>query len=347
MKTETAVGEPAKSSVRVITVGLDATVAAAAAIMRANDIGCVVVTDGRGELAGILSERDVVCRLVADGVDPARMLVKDVMTTDVAFCAAGTPFSEVQGVMTARRIRHLPVVEGGVPVGMISSREVMASQHARDQDMRDMTIFALAKLAESRDPETGQHLERVRDYARTLAQELISHEEFGGQVDAGVVRLIYLTSPLHDVGKVGIPDHVLLKPGRLDDREFAIMKTHCATGSETLGSALARYPEAEFLRMARDIAACHHERVDGTGYPAGMTGQEIPPAARIFALADVYDALVSRRVYKGAFTHDVARSIVLAGEGTQFDCAVVEAFVRCEPSFLAIKDRYDGTKAAA
>ena len=330
-----------------MTVDLNATITEAAGVMRAERIGCLVVTGPGGALVGIVSERDIVFRLVPDCTSACQALVRDVMTTDVAACAADTPLREVERIMTARGIRHLPILADGVPIGMISSREVMASQNAREQGMREMTIFALAKLAESRDPETGQHLERVRDYARELAEELAANERFADQIDAHFIRLICVTSPLHDVGKVGIPDHVLLKPGRLDDREFAIMKTHCAIGAETLDSALERYPEAEFLRMARDVAACHHERADGQGYPAGLAGEDIPLCARIFALADVYDALVSRRVYKSAFTHEVAKGIVLEGQGTQFDTEVVEAFLRRERAFVRIRGRYDGGEAAA
>ncbi len=201
---------------------------------------------------------------------------------------------------------------------------------------QEFTIFTLAKLAESRDPETGQHLERVRNYARSLAQQLATISPFNQQIDEEFIRLLYQTTPLHDIGKVGIPDHVLLKPGRLDEREFEIMKTHARQGADTLEAALQRYPDADYLRMARDIAGCHHERVDGTGYPYGLAGDEIPLAARIFSIADVYDALVSKRVYKQAFSHDVARSIIHDGTGSQFDEDVVRAFTACEQDFEEI-----------
>ncbi|MCL2648540.1 MAG: response regulator [Phycisphaerales bacterium] len=202
-------------------------------------------------------------------------------------------------------------------------------------ETRDLTIFAMAKLAESRDPETGQHLERVRHYARALAAEMAHQEKFRNIVTQGFVTLMYQTSPLHDIGKVSIPDSVLLKPDRLDDIEFEIMKTHARSGADTLDQALSMHPGAEFLRMARDIAACHHERFDGKGYPAGLTGEQIPLAARIFSLADVYDALISKRVYKPGFTHEVAKKIIRDGRGTQFDPDVVDAFMRCESQFRA------------
>jgi putative two-component system response regulator len=152
-------------------------------------------------------------------------------------------------------------------------------------------------------------------------------------------RQIYLTSPLHDIGKVGIPDSVLLKPGRLSDREFEIMKEHTLIGAQTLDAALSQFPSVEFLRMARDIALTHHERWDGTGYPRKLRGEEIPLCGRIMAVADVYDALTSKRVYKSAYGHEVARSIIVDEAGKQFDPDVVEAFVQTEPVFMALREK--------
>ena len=205
---------------------------------------------------------------------------------------------------------------------------------------RDLTIFALAKLAESRDPETGAHLERVRNYCQVLAQQLIAQSPPHAPLDPGYAHMLFQTSPLHDIGKVAIPDHVLLKPGRLSDREFEIMKTHALLGAQTLEAALKEHPEAGFLRMARDIAATHHERWDGTGYPNGLRGEEIPLCGRVVALADVYDALTSKRVYKDAFGHDIARAIIVKDSGTHFDPAVIEAFLAVEKQFMDIRERY-------
>jgi putative two-component system response regulator len=213
-------------------------------------------------------------------------------------------------------------------------------------ETRDLTIFAMAKLAESRDPETGTHLERVCGYSRILAQVLGTKPKFADEIDANYVRLIYLTAALHDIGKVAIPDCVLLKPGRLSDREFEIMKEHTTLGARTLDAALKGHPEARFLRMAREIAASHHERWDGTGYPHKLKGTDIPLCGRIVALADVYDALTSKRVYKGAFTHDVARSLILDGDGSHFDSDVVAAFVEAEREFLAVYERYSAATLA-
>ena len=216
-----------------------------------------------------------------------------------------------------------------------------AGERVLSLETRDVTIFALARLAESRDSDTGAHLERVQSYSRALAQHLALREGFRRLVDPEFVRLIFLTSPLHDIGKVGVSYCVLLKPGQLNEREFAIMQTHTTLGAQTLTAAMARYPHAKFLQMARDIAATHHERFDGSGYPAGLRGEAIPLSGRIVALADVYDALTSRRVYKPALTHEIARSMIVAEAGKHFDPEVVAAFLSAENEFLAINDRYD------
>lgn len=216
---------------------------------------------------------------------------------------------------------------------------VQAGERVLALESREMIIFALAKLAESRDPETGHHLERVQRYSRRLAETLAESYHGAERIDADFIRLVYQTSPLHDIGKVGIPDGILLKPGKLTAEEYQIMKSHASIGAETLDAALLNYPQARFLQVARDIAASHHERWDGKGYPKGIAGNQIPLSARIVALADVYDALTSRRVYKDAFTHQVARDIIIAEKGTQFDPQVVDAFCRVESDFLHIRQQ--------
>jgi putative two-component system response regulator len=219
-----------------------------------------------------------------------------------------------------------------------------AGERALALEGRDLAIFALARLVESRDPDIGAHLERIRIYSRTLAQYLASQQKYRDVIDANYAQMIYRTSPLHDIGKVGIPDSVLLKPGRLTDREFEVMKTHTVIGAKTLETALHEHPEAEFLQMARDIALTHHEQFDGNGYPAGIVGEQIPLSGRIVALADVYDALTVKRVYKAAFTHDVARSVILDGRGMHFDPDLVEAFLQTEDKFLAVRSEFAESK---
>lgn len=203
-------------------------------------------------------------------------------------------------------------------------------------ETRDLMIFAMAKLTESRDTDTGAHLERMREYSRILADELSHSEKFSTTIDGDYVQLVYLTSPLHDIGKVGIPDAVLLKPGRLTAEEFEVMKRHTLIGGETLDAVARGRPDAQFLSMARDIAMTHHERFDGGGYPRGLEAADIPLCGRIVALADVYDALTSKRVYKPAFDHEKARHLILEGSGKQFDPDIVAAFVAREADFRQV-----------
>jgi len=203
-------------------------------------------------------------------------------------------------------------------------------------ETRDLLIFALAKLAESRDNDSGAHLERVRTYSRIIARHLSRLPKHRDQVNADFVQLIYLTSPLHDIGKVAVPDGVLHKAGPLTHDEFEVMKTHTTHGAETLDAALREYPAARFLRMARDIAASHHEWYDGSGYPRGLAGEEIPLCGRIVALADAYDAITSKRVYKDSLPHEKARAAIIKGRGSHFDPDVVDAFLANEAKIVAV-----------
>ncbi len=193
-------------------------------------------------------------------------------------------------------------------------------------EKRDMIVFALANLADSRDPETGEHLQRIREYCRILAEQLKSHGPYTDLIDQDYLEAIYLASPLHDIGKVGIPDAILLKPGRLTDREFEMMKEHSVIGADALEEVARHGEKGLFLQMAIEIARHHHERWDGSGYPDKLAGYDIPLSARITAVADVFDALTSARVYKKAFTVEVARSMIEQDSGTHFDPAIIEAF---------------------
>ena len=211
-------------------------------------------------------------------------------------------------------------------------------------ESRELTIFSLAKLAESRDQETGEHLERMREYSRVLAMHLSQFGPYTEEMSGDYVHLLYLTCPLHDIGKVGIPDCVLLKPDRLNEDEFEIMKTHAEIGARTLDTLVDSSPDAKFLQMARDIAWTHHEKFDGTGYPRGLSGIDIPLCGRIVAVADVYDALTTRRVYKPAFPHEEARQIIVDGAGTHFDPEVVRAFLATEDEIRRIKREIDNDR---
>jgi putative two-component system response regulator len=211
---------------------------------------------------------------------------------------------------------------------------------------KHLLVFSLAKLAESRDEDTGSHLERMREYSKLLAVQLRKSSDYREQITPDFIRAIYLTSPLHDIGKVGIPDRILLKPGRLTTDEFEIMKSHTLIGRDTLEASLQADPTAQYLRLARDIAAAHHERFNGTGYPYGLRGEEIPLAARIVAVADVYDALTTKRVYKEAYSHEFARQLIVEESGKHFDPVIVDAFVTIESQIVATKDRIDAPQNA-
>ncbi|MHC1731380.1 MAG: HD domain-containing phosphohydrolase [Bacteroidales bacterium] len=202
-----------------------------------------------------------------------------------------------------------------------------------------VTLFSLAQLAESKDTDTGAHLERIRAYCRLLAEQVLTQLVPPLNLPPRFAELLYQTSPLHDIGKVGIPDSILLKPGHLNDQEWMVMKRHAEIGAHTLDNVLNKFPNADFLRYARDIAWAHHERWDGSGYPRGLKGEEIPLSARIVAIADVYDALTMKRVYKTAMTHEVARGILLQGSGSHFDPALIQVFLKVEDQFTQIREQ--------
>jgi putative two-component system response regulator len=202
------------------------------------------------------------------------------------------------------------------------------------------TIFAMAKLAESRDPETGEHLLRIREYVKIICQRLCLQTKYAAIIDDSYIENICAASPLHDIGKVGITDIILLKPGKLTVEEFNAMTTHTSIGAETLREVNRLHPGNDFVRTGIEIAESHHEKWDGTGYPHGLGGENIPLVARILALSDVYDALTSKRCYKEAFSHTRSLEIIIDGRGKHFDPDVVDAFVSAEKDFLHIRDRY-------
>lgn len=207
--------------------------------------------------------------------------------------------------------------------------------------MQDATILAMASLAETRDNETGNHIRRTQNYVAELARQLRGHPRFSTLLTEKNIELLYKSAPLHDIGKVGVPDRILLKPGKLDDDEFAIMKLHTVYGRDTIISVETHLGGSNgFLTFAREITYSHQEKWDGSGYPEGLKGDAIPIAARLMAVADVYDALISRRVYKPAFSHDKAATIMKEGRGSHFDPDMLDAFVQIEDRFRAIADQY-------
>ncbi len=205
---------------------------------------------------------------------------------------------------------------------------------------RDAVIFGLAKLAESRDPDTGHHLERIAMYATRLASALRRHSRYRKIVTPSFVRTIGISSALHDIGKVGVEDAVLLKPGRLDEDERFRMQIHTTLGGECIRQIEQRLGNSNFLEMAREIAFCHHERWDGEGYPVGLVAEEIPLSARIVSIADVYDALASRRVYKEPYPHEKCVEIIKAECGKQFDPRLIEVFLSVHEQFRDIGRKF-------
>ena len=220
--------------------------------------------------------------------------------------------------------------------------EAQVDKRTREvQLLQEASVLALAALAETRDNETGNHVRRTQHYVRILADRLCGHPRFFATLNATYRAELFRSAPLHDIGKVGIPDRILLKPGRLNEDEFVLMKTHTTLGHRALETAERQLgANIEFLRIAKDIAHSHHERWDGRGYPQGLTGDDIPLAARLMALADVYDALISVRVYKPALSHEEATGIIHAERGGQFDPDVVDAFFIDRASFAAVAARF-------
>jgi len=214
--------------------------------------------------------------------------------------------------------------------------QIVADQVRKISESQMATIFALAKLAENRDTDTGEHLERVQEYCRVLAFALKERSDYSDVVTDDFIANIYQASPLHDIGKVAIPDNILLKPGRLTSEEVEIMRTHAAVGAQTLMAVLDRFPENAFVAMGIDIAKCHHERWDGAGYPEGLAGLEIPLSARVMAVVDVYDAFRSDRCYRSGLTHEATRQIILDGRASQFDPVIADKFRELEAVFRRI-----------
>ncbi|MFU8764205.1 MAG: HD-GYP domain-containing protein [Haliea sp.] len=221
-------------------------------------------------------------------------------------------------------------------------REV-ARRMAENLRIQDVTMRALASVAEVRDKETGTHILRTQNYVRVLAETLSGSQRYAEQLTPATIALYAKAAVLHDLGKVGIPDSILLKPGKLDPDEWEIMKTHAALGAEAIWHAIQGEQDTaglEFLFVAMDIAHYHHERWDGTGYPDRLAGEAIPLSARLMALADVYDALICPRVYKAAMSREAAAKMIVDGRGSHFDPDLVDAFLSCQDEFQAIADRY-------
>jgi putative two-component system response regulator len=212
--------------------------------------------------------------------------------------------------------------------------------------IQDVTILAMASLAETRDSDTGNHIRRTQFYVKALAEKLQDHPRFAWFLTDSNINMLFKSAPLHDIGKVGIPDRILLKPGRFEPHEFEIMKTHTTLGRDAIVHAeTALGTSVEFLTMAKSIAYSHQEKWDGSGYPEGLAGDDIPIAARLMAVADVYDALISRRVYKEGMSHEKAVQIMIEGRGTHFDAHILDAFLEIQDEFCVIAQRFADSDA--
>ncbi len=244
--------------------------------------------------------------------------------------------SVLQGVGRGRMDIQVPVTTRD-ELGMIAgfTNNMITSLKHRTEEVQitqDVTIMSLASLAETRDNETGEHIIRTQHYVKILAEHLSLDEE--------MINLLFKSAPLHDIGKVGIPDSILLKPGPLDEDEWVVMKTHTILGYESLRISGEKLGTSSFLRIAREITLSHHEKWDGSGYSQGLAGRDIPLSGRLMALADVYDALISERVYKKAFTHEKTTEIINSSRGTHFDPDVADAFFTRQMDFRDVAEQY-------
>ncbi len=219
-----------------------------------------------------------------------------------------------------------------------SNLERLVEERSREAELlKDVIIEAMGELAEYRDPETGSHIHRTRAYVQLLAETLVGKGQYHDILTPDYIVLLWKSAPLHDIGKVAIRDSILLKPGKLTPEEFDEMKMHTLYGEEVIANLeqMAGQPTS-FLSCAKQIAGSHHEKYDGSGYPRGINGTDIPLAGRIMAIADVYDALISKRVYKNSMSHQEAMDIMIEGKGSHFDPLLIEAFIEVEPMFSQI-----------
>ena len=286
-----------------------------------------------------------------DGIETTKQIWKEDPHIQIVLCTAYSDYSWHDMIKELGETDQLLILKK--PFDVIEVRQISCSitqkwnllnnmsllikeQTKEVVETRDLTIFALAKLAESRDPETGEHLERLRSYTRILAEQLAHNSPYKNKITEKFLNDIYKSSPLHDIGKVGIPDTILLKPSHLNTDEFEIMKRHTLIGEDAIASVAQHSGYGSFLDMAAKIARNHHERFDGTGYPDGLKGKDIPLAARIVTLADVFDAITSVRVYKTASDPTTAKSIIENEAGKHFDPIIVEAMQACWGNFMNV-----------
>ncbi len=244
-----------------------------------------------------------------------------------------------------------PVLEGVLRLSIRTALQQKEEKHKSEsthdiQTVQSVLISGLASLSEYRDAETGEHINRTQNYVKALAVTLKRKGYFKDELTEENIEAMYMSVPLHDIGKVGIRDDILLKPAKLTSEEFEIMKTHTTLGYEAIIHVGNRFKNSEFLNYAAEVAYTHHEKYDGTGYPRGLKGEAIPLIGRLMAVADVYDALVSKRVYKETLTHEDAVDMIKSGRGTHFDPIIVDCAVELEKTFQNITHTYMDTEEA-
>ena len=281
-----------------------------------------------------LSQIPVIFLSALDGVDNK---VRGFQAGAVDYISKPFQFEEVLARVTTQV--KLKGLQNQIQADNHRLEDLVRAQVKKIADAQLETIFAIAKLANTRDDQTGSHLERIQAYCRALAEGMREHPAFESVVDGEWIENFVQSSALHDIGKVGIPDNILRKPGKLTAEEFAIMKTHTVLGAQTLSEVYRRYPGNEFIAMGIDTARSHHECWNGAGYPDGLVGEAIPLCARVLAIADCYDAVRSHRYYKPGLSHDHAREVILQNAGLQFDPSITAVFASIGDSFAEISNR--------
>ena len=290
-----------------------------------------------------------------DGYEVCKLLKSNPVTADipVIFLTAKTDEQDEAYGLALGAVDYItkPICSEILKLRVKTHLSIMNQNHYLEAEVKkrtaeimaiqDVTILALASLAETRDNETGNHIRRTQYYVKLLAEQLRFSPRFSHFLNYKNIESLFKSAPLHDIGKVGIPDKILLKPGKFDPDEFEIMKSHSIIGRDTILKAERLLGiEVPFLKCAKEIAYSHHEKWDGSGYPDGLAGDEIPISARLMAVADVYDALISRRIYKDGMSHENATQIIIDGRGKHFDAEMVDAFLILQDEFKAVANTF-------
>lgn len=316
-----------------------------------------VAMDGESALKNVIQDRPDLILLDInmpgmDGYEVCRRLKKDPATENIPVVFL-TAMSEEENEAKGLELGAIDYITKPFSPDLVKARvtnhlmlkmhqdnleELVKKRTSQLERMQNVIFKAMGTMAEYRDPETGGHIRRTQNYMRILAEKLSRNPKFKGYLTKQTIDLLYGSAPLHDIGKVGVPDSILLKPGKLTDEEFEIMKKHTTYGHDAILASEIELDEesGSFLKIAKEIAYTHQERWDGAGYPQGLKGEEIPISGRLMAVVDVYDALISRRVYKPPFPHDRAVAIIKEGRGSHFDPDIVDAFLELEDEFRMI-----------